>query len=71
VTSGAEILHVENHRTRFFFGEAVFKAVDGVSLGVRRGQITGLVGESGSGKSACRHLADRIVIMYLGRVMVG
>jgi peptide/nickel transport system ATP-binding protein len=44
-------LEVENLRTHFFTKAGVVKAVDGVSLIVRAGEILGLVGESGCGKS--------------------
>lgn len=47
----APILEVQGLRTWFFSRAGVAKAVDGVDLTVRRGEIVGLVGESGSGKS--------------------
>ena len=49
--SSAPVLEVEGLKTWFFTHGGVVKAVDGVDLQVRAGEIVGLVGESGSGKS--------------------
>jgi len=46
------LLEVRDLQTHFFCDEGVVKAVDGVDLTVRRGEILGLVGETGCGKSA-------------------
>ncbi|MFD1331831.1 ABC transporter ATP-binding protein [Methylopila musalis] len=52
------------------------KAVDGVSLTVRRGQTTGVVGESGSGKTTLglailRLISSQGPVTYLGRRIDG
>ena len=47
----APILEVRGLKTHFFTRAGVARAVDGVDLTVRRGEVLGLVGESGSGKS--------------------
>lgn len=46
-----ELLRVENLSQHFKKGRRVFKAVDGISFSVRKGEAFGLVGESGSGKT--------------------
>ena len=55
VLSGVEgpLLAIENLRTYFYSRakRAFIRSVDGVSLGVARGETLGIVGESGSGKS--------------------
>jgi peptide/nickel transport system ATP-binding protein len=79
--SGEMVLEVAGLKTHFFTHGGAIKAVDGVDLQVRAGEILGLVGESGSGKSITGFsiigLIDppgRIVegsIRYLGDELVG
>ena len=45
------LLEVRNLKTYFFTEDGVVKAVDGVDLTVKPGEVLGLVGESGCGKS--------------------
>jgi oligopeptide/dipeptide ABC transporter ATP-binding protein len=50
-SNNEHILDVRGLRTFFYTPSGVVKAVDGVDLQVRHGQVLGLVGESGCGKS--------------------
>ncbi|MDE0572601.1 ABC transporter ATP-binding protein [Demequina sp. B12] len=59
-------LVVEFHRQ----GRTPFRAVDGVSLSVSRGEIVGLVGESGSGKSTIARTALGLIPAASGEVAI-
>jgi oligopeptide transport system ATP-binding protein len=65
------LLRVENVYKHFpiaGFGGAAVKAVDGVSLEVRRGEALGLVGESGCGKSTLARLITALLPVTGGSV---
>jgi peptide/nickel transport system ATP-binding protein len=64
------ILAIEDLKTYFFTDRGVVKAVDGVSLQVRRGESLGVVGESGSGKSVT-FLSVLKLIQHPGRIVGG
>ncbi len=49
--TGEVLLELKGLKTHFDTREGVVKAVDGVDLEVRRGEVLGIVGESGCGKS--------------------
>lgn len=75
-TSAAPLLALEDVSRRFlvrrgWFGEPQqLTAVDGVSLGLRRGESLGLVGESGCGKSTLGCLACGLLTPSEGRVLL-
>src|SRR3954469_9155302 len=64
------ILSVRDLAVEFGTREGVLCAVNGVSFGLRRGEVLGLVGESGSGKSVTG-LAIRGLIDEPGRIVRG
>src|SRR5262249_25144163 len=65
-------VHYPVRHTGWGFGpKATLKAVDGVSLELRRGEILGLVGESGCGKSSLGRALLRLVEPTSGEISLG
>src|SRR3982074_3110626 len=65
------ILRVENVYKHFpiaGFGGLAVRAVDGVTLEIRRGEALGLVGESGCGKSTLARLITALLPVTQGKI---
>lgn len=61
-----DVVEIKDLFLNFYTYDGVVKALDGISLGVRKGEILGLVGETGSGKSVTSLAVLSIVIPPAG-----
>ncbi len=62
---------VQNLKKSYGAGESAVNALDGVSVGIRRGQFTAIMGPSGSGKSTLMHIMAGLDAPTEGRAWIG
>jgi len=72
MTNNNEILlQVDNLKTYFHTRTGCFRAVNGVSFHVRKGETLGIVGESGSGKSVSQYSLLKLIPQPPGKIESG
>ena len=69
--SANTVLEIKDLKTYFNLEDGIVKAVDGVSLALKRNQTLGLVGESGCGKSMTATSIMRLVKSPPGKIVGG
>jgi len=66
-----DLLTIRNLHTYFYTEDGVVKALNGVNLDIKRGEVLGLVGESGCGKSVTALSILRLIQDPPGKIVQG
>ncbi|HEV3475839.1 MAG TPA: oligopeptide/dipeptide ABC transporter ATP-binding protein [Rubrobacteraceae bacterium] len=70
-SNGRALLEIKDLKKHFRVGRETLKAVDGISLEIKRGETVGLVGESGCGKTTAGRVLVRLYEPSGGEVIFG
>jgi len=64
------IIHLNNVEKHYFMGDNVVKAVDGISIDIKRGDFVAVMGPSGSGKSTAMNLIGSLDMPTRGHIFL-
>ncbi len=69
--SASRLLEISGLKVHFHTDDGVVRAVDGVDIGVDRGETVSVVGESGCGKTVTAMTVLKLIAMPPGRIAAG
>lgn len=62
------IIELKNLSKRYKMGETIVKALDGINVGIKRGDFVVIIGTSGSGKSTMMNMVGALDLATLGEI---
>lgn len=65
------IISIKDLRIHYEYRDRCVKAVNGISLDIEKGSVTGLVGETGAGKTTTARSIMRLLPKHVGRIVDG
>lgn len=68
VKKSDSVIELKNVFKHYYMGENVVKAIDGVSIKVKKGEFVAIMGPSGSGKSTAMNLIGSLDVPTRGRI---
>ena len=66
-----KIISIKDLRIHYEYRDRCVKAVNGISLDIEKGTVTGLVGETGAGKTTTARSIMRLLPKRVGRIVDG
>ena len=70
IDSEKTVIHLRNVAKHYHMGESVVKAVDDVSIDIKRGDFVAVMGPSGSGKSTAMNLIGSLDMPTKGHIFL-
>jgi D-methionine transport system ATP-binding protein len=64
------MIQIQNASKLYSTGEAGFRALNDITLGIEQGEIFGIIGRSGAGKSTLLRLINHLEVPTSGRVLI-
>ncbi len=65
-----KVIELRDVKKHYFMGDVVVKAVDGVSIGITKGDFAAIMGPSGSGKSTTMNLVGSLDLPTFGEIFL-